>query len=1374
MPLYGTLEQFNEGNGTTWEEYCERMEQYFLANAVTEVAVKRAIFLSSVGASTYSKLRSLCSPSKPKDKSFDALIALLNSYFDPKPSVILARFRFNSCYMKEGEKIKDFVAKLRKLSEHCNYGLMLNELLRDRLVCGVINKKIQSRLLSEVDLTLDKAVELAVAMETAACDTEELQQPNVSVETSRVHRVYWPQHRNTSSAPGTSASRQPVKCFRCLSRRHASKDCPFRNKACFDCQKLGHTRAAHRAGTVNNVEVTEKSVEMESGVATSEFGVSHSSETNCDTVYSLFKVDSNQNEICHVTPVRVKLRINGLDTQMEVDTGASVSVMSEEEFKKLDGCTASLRPSLREFRTYTGENIAVLGVTDVKVWIANHEELNLPLIVAKGQGPGLLGRNWMARIRLDWPTILGKLKVNVVRAEEEFSEVFSEELGCFTGGKARLLIDDSVKPKFYKARPVPLALQKKVDEELDRLEAIGVIKTVKHSDWAAPIVVVPKPSGSVRICGDFKLTVNTVAALEQYPLPRTDELFALLSGCSVFSKLDMSHAYNQIELEEESQRYVVINTTKGLKQYTRLAFGIHSAVAIFQRMLSNLLAGLPHVTVFLDDVVVGGVTEAEHDSTLREVLRRMSASGLRLNRAKCQLRLPEVTYLGHRVSSKGVEPTDDKTQAIVQAPAPTDVKSLRAWLGLINYYSRFLKNLASILSPLYKLLKDGQEWEWNREQSEAFQAAKKLLLKSNCLAHFDISKETVLACDASPYGLGCVLSQIDDKGVERPVAFYSRKLNETEQRYAQIDREGLSIISGVKKWHYYLYGRPFVIVTDHKPLLGLLGEDKPLPVNASPRVQRWALMLSAYTYKLVYSPGRYQTHCDGLSRLPLPHSPTKVPAPTETVHLMEFLNEGPVTQEQIRKWTGRDPVLSAVREYVRWGWPDDLSDKSPGFLSYKNRMSELSIHEECLMWGCRVIIPPQGRQAVLKEVHEGHFGASRMKNRARSYFWWPGLDKELEEVAATCSVCQESRGSAPPADLQPWTWPSQPWRRLHLDYCGPFEGFMWLLIVDAHSKWLDVHKTTTTSAEVTIECCRKSMASFGIPDYVVTDNATCFTCPAFKEFCKKNGIRHLTSPPWSPKSNGLVERAVQTFKTGLRKQRNGSLSTKVSRFLFNYRAVPHSVTGVSPAEMMFSRPMRTSLDLLKQDIRQNRMDNYQRSQKEWYDRQSRPRSFQVGDKVYVYSLPKTGQRSNWLPGVITSGQGTSYEVTLEDGRTFRRHVDHLRFRQVASGDMTTTACVPQVSKGSAVTSMPTFDMPEPKSQTPEQQTEQQTEQTAVSLEEGRPSTSLPPFTGLSPSASDAAAPPSVPTQVDLPQSSPVPELRRSSRVSVKPDRYGYM
>ncbi len=367
-------------------------------------------------------------------------------------------------------------------------------------------------------------------------------------------------------------------------------------------------------------------------------------------------------------------------------------------------------------------------------------------------------------------------------------------------------------------------------------------------------------------------------------------------------------------------------------------------------------------------------------------------------------------------------------------------------------------------------------------------------------------------------------------------------------------------------------------------------------------------------------------------------------------------------------------------------------------------------------------------------------------------------------MAATCSVCQESRGRAPPADLQPWTWPSQPWKRLHLDYCGPFEGCMWLLIIDAHSKWLDIHKATTTSAEVTIELCRKSIATFGIPDTMVTDNATCFACPAFKEFCKRNGINHVTSPPWSPKSNGLVERSVQTFKIGLKKQREGSLNTRLSRFLFNYRAVPHSVTGVSPAEMMFGRPMRTSLDLLKKGVRRERMENYQRSQKEKYDQHSMPRSFKVGDLVYVYSLPRTGQRSNWLPGVIASSQGTSYEVTLEDGRNFRRHVDHLRYRQITTrGDLTTTTEEPLLSTMPPESRVPWNPIPE-------QPTKFGEDAEVIKESQTPPS---PSSTGSSPPSPVATASLPAPAPEGLTPSQPVPMLRRS-RISVKRDRYGYV
>ncbi|XP_043216459.1 uncharacterized protein K02A2.6-like isoform X6 [Amphibalanus amphitrite] len=275
---------------------------------------------------------------------------------------------------------------------------------------------------------------------------------------------------------------------------------------------------------------------------------------------------------------------------------------------------------------------------------------------------------------------------HVRKVEDEFPAVFQEGLGRYTGGPVSLHQDSSVKPRFFKARPVPLARQQRVEDELKRLEEAGIIRPVSHSEWAAPIVVVPKHNGELRLCGDFRLTVNRATALEQYPLPKVDELLPKLSGCAVFSKLDLRQAYNQVELSPESQKLATINTSKGLYSFVRLAYGIHSAPAIFQRIMTSLLAGIPHVTVFLDDVLVGGRDVAEHDRALREVLSRMSSAGLRLNKKKCSLRVPDVTYLGYRISGSGVHPTSEKQRAILEAPAPADVSQLRAWLGLLNYY----------------------------------------------------------------------------------------------------------------------------------------------------------------------------------------------------------------------------------------------------------------------------------------------------------------------------------------------------------------------------------------------------------------------------------------------------------------------------------------------------------------------------------------------------------------------------------------------------------------------------------------------------------------------------------------------------------------
>ena len=242
-------------------------------------------------------------------------------------------------------------------------------------------------------------------------------------------------------------------------------------------------------------------------------------------------------------------------------------------------------------------------------------------------------------------------------------------------------------------------------------------------------------------------------------------------------------------LDEDSQRLVCINTPKGLYQYTRLPFGVASAPSLFQRVMENLLQGLPHVVVHLNDILVTGATEDKHIRNVEEVLRRLETAGMRLKRSKCAFMLSEVEYLGHRITAEGLRPTPEKTQAIVNAPAPQSVSQLKSFLGLVNYYAKFLPNLSSALAPLYSLLQKHVEWSWGKDQEEAFQRAKQLLTSSNVLAHYDPTRE-LLACDASPYGIGAVLSQVMANGSDKPVAFASRSLTPSEKRYSQVDKEG--------------------------------------------------------------------------------------------------------------------------------------------------------------------------------------------------------------------------------------------------------------------------------------------------------------------------------------------------------------------------------------------------------------------------------------------------------------------------------------------------------------------------------------------------------------------------------------------------------
>ncbi|KAG8172437.1 hypothetical protein JTE90_019371, partial [Oedothorax gibbosus] len=450
-----------------------------------------------------------------------------------------------------------------------------------------------------------------------------------------------------------------------------------------------------------------------------------------------------------------------------------------------------------------------------------------------------------------------------------------------------------------------------------------------------------------------------------------NEVLSTVAGGKVFSKLDLSQAYLQLPVDDATSRLLTLNTHKGLFRVKRLPFGVSIAVAIFQKKMEEVFAGVDGVLPYLDDIYITGTDMTSHNLKLEEVLQRLDQAGLRLKREKCCFALPEIVLLGFRVNARGIQPTVDKVKAIREAPSPTNVVELQAFLGLLNFYGSFLKRRSDILEPLHKLLQKDVPWEWTAEHEEAYKASKGLLTTDDLLVHYDEKLPLILTSDASSYGLGSVLSHLLPNGKEAPVAYYSRTMTKTERNYSQTDKEALAILAGVKKFHSYLLGRRFRIVTDHRPLLGIFNSTKPIPQMISPRVLRWSLSLQAYDYELEYRKGKDIANADALSRLPVSTPEFDVPQPADIL-LLESDTQFQVDSKLLAVSTKRDPVLSRTALWVSNGWPDHSPDER--FQPYFKRRHELSIHQDCLLWGSRVIVPEKLQDEVLSLLHAGHPG----------------------------------------------------------------------------------------------------------------------------------------------------------------------------------------------------------------------------------------------------------------------------------------------------------------------------------------------------------------------------------------------------------------
>ncbi len=453
------------------------------------------------------------------------------------------------------------------------------------------------------------------------------------------------------------------------------------------------------------------------------------------------------------------MNIEGHELQFEVDSGAGFTFMPRDKFYKLN-ISADLQNSSVAFRSYTGNIFIPDGKVIVNVSY-NGKTSCEELYIVPEEYDTLLGRNWIRHLKIDLQEIDSKkkntsndLRVQSISNNDDiissYPEIFVQKVGCIPGVKVSLQLRENSKPVFHKERDVPYALRNKVNKELDALEAQGIISKIATSDWGSPLVIVPKPDGNIRLCVDYKIGVNERLVNANYPIRRIDDILNSLKNSKYFCCLDLYKAYLHIQVDEESSIIQTLSTHRGTYRMNRLSFGIKTAPSEFNRVIDQILQGLPKTMSYFDDIIVHGTTKAECQKNLDQCLQRLKKYDLHLNRNKCSFFQEQIEYLGHVVEFNKISKSPEKVKAIMEMPRPSNVEELRRFLGMVTYYSRFLPNNSSITYPLRQLLRKDSKFRWTAACEAAFIKLKIEIGSDKTLTPYDPLLPIILTCDASP------------------------------------------------------------------------------------------------------------------------------------------------------------------------------------------------------------------------------------------------------------------------------------------------------------------------------------------------------------------------------------------------------------------------------------------------------------------------------------------------------------------------------------------------------------------------------------------------------------------------------------------------
>ncbi|UYV60823.1 K02A2.6-like [Cordylochernes scorpioides] len=1029
--------------------------------------------------------------SEAQINDYKVVVYKFQDYFIGKRNVIYERAKFNRRSQGETEPVEEFITNLYVLAENCSYGILKEEMIRDRLVVGVKNFNLSEKLQLESELTLEKAIQIVRQSESVKNQQKEIRQDTENRNVDEIDRkggrngTIFRKTRMKGTKTYNSnfpknrqgwSSNEKRKCLRCgYYQGHSKEQCPARDAICNKCRK--------KAFLESKWQKCEESIYIVKGVARPLLS-------------------------CRASEILGLVR--------------RINIVEDHAPTKLD-------PMLKFPKLFNG-----LGKIDIPYEI--------------------------------------KLK-------------------------------EGAKPySIYTPRRVPIPLMKELQMELERMTSNGVIEKVEgSSEWCSPMVLVAKPSGKLRICVDLSI-LNKNILREIHPIPVVEHTLAQLKGAKVFTKLDANSGFWQIPLSSESSALTTFITPIGRFRFKRLPFGISSAPEIFQKRMGQILEGLEGTLCHMDDIMVYGSCQEEHDKRLETVLTRVSKSGLTLNKDKCKFAVTTIKFLGHQIGPNGIQ-------------------ELKQFLGMVNFSARFVPNLAEISHPINKLLSKKEEWIWGDDQDRAFDQIKKNLTSAPGLALYDPSLPITVSADASSFGLGAVIWQTKD-GLRQVIAYASRTLSETEKRYAQIEKEALAITWACEKFKQYIQGLVITLETDHKPLVPIF-TSKNID-DLTPRIQRLRLRIMRYSYKIVHTPGKNLIVADALSRSPRMKVGTQELEEELCAYVQQVVSFMPISDVRVKE----------IKE------------------SQDKDQDDFSVENGILLKGSRYVIPENIRKGLLQRIHEGHLGIVKCRERAKGSVWWPRITSEIEEMVKTCPMCIEERTNRH-QPLLPSELPNCPWEKVGVDLFT-LKGQNYLLITDYYSRYPEIARLEDMTSASVIVHCKSIFARHGIPLEVRSDNGPQFGS-LFKEFAHDYGFTHVTSSPRYPQSNGFIESFVKIVKERISKSKDPYLA------FLAYRATPLA-NGFSPAELSMGRRVRTTIPTPTKQHQPPNLKNLKNQeaiqrekQKYYFDRAKGVRELpplDVNDRVWLTDL-KT-------PGVIISKADTprSYMVDTPRGRV-RRNRFHL-------------------------------------------------------------------------------------------------------------------